>query len=99
MSNAFSVSIFDLSIGDNNILRNTLDNPVSMAIDKLLLRLKNFFFENRKKILHFLKFFFEKYHVLLEISSQNFIFYTVSSKIWQFLSKGPPFFAVSTQKY
>ena len=36
ISNAFSVSIFDLSIGDSNILRNTLDNPVSMAIDKLL---------------------------------------------------------------
>ena len=33
----FAVSIFDLSVGDNNIFRNiTLDNSVSMAIDKLL---------------------------------------------------------------
>ena len=88
ISDAFSVSIFDLSIGDNKILRNTLDYPFSITIDKLLL--KNF--ENSKKILNLLEILFEKYRVLLKISSQNFISYTVSTKIWHFFEQDTTLF-------
>ena len=60
MSNALSVSIFDLSIGDNDILRNTLDNPVSMAIDKMLLRFSKKIFRKFEKNSQFPRNFFLK---------------------------------------